>query len=247
MSPRSTVHITSPKPRAAHDAEQKSSSPALLFDLDGTLVDSVYEHVTSWREALAEFGIRMSTWKIHRRIGMSGKLFLPTLLRELGRKMSPARVKSLEKLRAKLFRQKIPGIEPLPGAEDLLKFLQQAQVRWALATSGERDQTERLIRNLGIPKNAPIVTGDDISTAKPAPDTFVAAAEKLSVSAADCIVIGDSPWDHLAARRMKALSVGLLCGGYAHSELVEAGACRVYDDPADLLMHIEDLGIQTEP
>src|SRR5436305_12157131 len=108
MSPRSIEHTTSPKPSAAHDDEQKSSSPPLLFDLDGTLVDSVYEHVTSWREALAEYGIRMPNWKIHRRIGMSGKLFLPTLLRELGLKMSPERIKSLEKLRGRLFRQKIP-------------------------------------------------------------------------------------------------------------------------------------------
>ena len=245
MPPRSRTHAT-PKPRPTRDAEQKSSSPPLLFDLDGTLVDSVYEHVTSWREALAEYGIRMPNWKIHRRIGMSGKLFLPTLLRELGHKMSPARIKSLEKLRGRLFRQKMAGIAPLPGAQDLLKFLADGRLRWALATSGERDQTQRLIRNLRIPKNVPIVSGEDITTAKPAPDTFVAAAQKLNVSPGDCIVVGDSPWDHLAARRMKALSVGLLCGGYAQAELVEAGACRVYDDPADLLLHIEDLGIQTE-
>jgi HAD superfamily hydrolase (TIGR01509 family) len=235
-----------PKPQPARDHEQQSSLPHILFDLDGTLVDSVYEHVTSWREALKEFGIRMPTWKIHRRVGMSGKLFLPILLRELGYRMTPARSKSLERLRARIFRKKIPGIEPLPGANDLLKFLRQAKVPWALATSGERDQTDRLIRDLAIPSAAPIVTGDDIATAKPAPDAFVVAAERLHVRPAQCVVIGDSPWDHLAAQRMKALSIGLLCGGYSESELVQAGACRTYQDPADLLNHIEELGIQTQ-
>jgi beta-phosphoglucomutase-like phosphatase (HAD superfamily) len=246
MPPRRHHRPSVPKPRPARGNEQESSAPPLLFDLDGTLVDSVYAHVIAWREALEQFGIRMPNWKIHRRVGMSGKLFLPTILRELGHQMGPARVKALEKLRGKIFRKKIAGITPLPGAKDLLKFLEQAKVRWALATSGERDQTEKLIRDLAMPESVPIVSGDDITTAKPAPDTFVAAAEKLNVPPADCIVVGDSPWDHLAARRMKALSVGLLCGGYSQSELVEAGACRVYDDPADLLIHIEDLGIQTE-
>ena len=222
------------------------SVPPLLLDLDGTLIDSVYEHVMAWREALEDAEIRLPNWKIHRRIGMSGRLFLPALLRELGKKIDPAEIRSIEKVRSSIFRRKIPEIRVLPGAKDLLQYFDKAGARWALATSGERSQVEQLLKNFEIPSHVPIITGDDVATAKPAPDSFVLAAQRLGVAPHDSIVIGDSPWDLLAAQRMKALGVGLLCGGYAESELERAGAYRVYEDPGDLLTHIEELGIQTE-
>ena len=222
------------------------SIPPLLLDLDGTLVDSVYEHVMAWREALEESEIRLPNWKIHRRIGMSGKLFLPTLLRELGQKTTKAEIQSIEKIRAAIFRKKIPEIRMQPGAKDLLQFFENIGAPWAIATSGERWQVDQLLKGFDIPSQVPIITGEDVPIAKPAPDAFVTAAQRLGVSPHDSIVIGDSPWDLLAAQRMKALGVGLLCGGYAESELERAGAYRVYEDPADLLNHIEELGIQTE-
>jgi HAD superfamily hydrolase (TIGR01509 family) len=229
-----------PKPAAAQ------SIPPLLLDLDGTLVDSVYEHVIAWREALEDAEIRLPNWKIHRRIGMSGRLFLPTLLRELGQKTSKAEIQSIEKLRASIFRKKIHEIRMQPGAKELLQYFEKIDARWAVATSGERWQVDMLLRDFNIPSQVPVITGDDVSIAKPAPDSFVMAAQRLGVSPQDSIVIGDSPWDLLAAQRMKALGIGLLCGGYAQSELERAGAYRVYEDPGDLLAHIEELGIQTE-
>jgi HAD superfamily hydrolase (TIGR01509 family) len=219
---------------------------ALLFDLDGTLVDSVYEHVTAWRDALGNAGICVPNWKLHRSIGMGGKLFLPVLLRELGSGISPKRIKKLEKDRAAIFNKKVPGIRLLPGANELLKGLQRRAISWAIATSGDRKQATQLTREVAIPRGVPIVTGDDISTAKPAPDCFLVAARKLGVQPQNCIVVGDSAWDHLAARRMKAMSVGLLSGGYSEAELVNAGACRIYDDPRDLLQHLEELGFEPE-
>jgi HAD superfamily hydrolase (TIGR01509 family) len=229
-----------PKPSSAQ------TLPPILLDLDGTLVDSVYEHVLAWREALEDAEIRLPNWKIHRRIGMSGRLFLPALLRELGQKTDKAEIQSIEKVRSVIFGRKIQEIRILPGAKELLEFFTKIGVRWALATSGERSQVDQLLRGLNVPSSVPVITGDDVKTAKPAPDTFVFAAQRLGVSAHESIVIGDSPWDLLAAQRMKALGVGLLCGGYSESELERAGAYRVYEDPADLLMHIEELGIQTE-
>jgi HAD superfamily hydrolase (TIGR01509 family) len=229
-----------PKPAAAQ------TLPPLLLDLDGTLVDSVYEHVMAWREALEESEIRFPNWKIHRRIGMSGKMFLSTLLRELGQKKSKTEIQSIEKIRASVFRKKIHEIRVQPGAKDLVQFFEKIGVRWAIATSGERWQVDQLLRGFDIPSQVPVITGDDVSVAKPAPDWFVMAAHRLGVSPHDSIVIGDSPWDLLAAQRMKALGVGLLCGGYAESELEHAGAYRVYEDPGDLLAHIEELGIQLE-
>jgi HAD superfamily hydrolase (TIGR01509 family) len=229
-----------PKPAAAHRI------PPLLLDLDGTLVDSVYEHVMAWREALEDVEIRLPHWKIHRRIGMSGRLFLPTLLRELGKKIDKAEIQAIEKIRASIFRRMIPEIRVQPGAKQLLQYFDKVGARWALATSGERSQVDQLLRNFDIPATVPVITGDDVAAAKPAPDAFVLAAQRLEVSPHDSIVIGDSPWDLLAAQRMRGLGIGLLCGGYAQEELERAGAYRVYDDPADLLAHVEELGIQTE-
>jgi HAD superfamily hydrolase (TIGR01509 family) len=222
------------------------SIPPLLLDLDGTLVDSVYEHVMAWREALEDAEIRLPNWKIHRRIGMSGKLFLPTLLRELGKNIDKSEIQSIERVRSGIFKKKIPEIRVHAGAKELLEYFEQIGARWAIATSGDRAQVEQLLKNFDIPSTVPVITGDDVPVAKPAPDSFVVAAQRLGVSPLDSIVIGDSPWDLLAAQRMKALGVGLLCGGYADSELERAGAYRVYEDPADLLEHIEELGIQTE-
>src|SRR6202165_2016817 len=229
-----------PKPSSAQ------AIPPMLLDLDGTLVDSVYEHVMAWREALEDAEIRLPNWKIHRRIGMSGRLFLPTLLRELGQKTSKAEIQSIEKIRATIFRKKIPEIRMQPGAKELLEYFEKIGARWAMATSGERWQVDLLLRDFDIPSKVPVITGDDVAIAKPAPDPFVMAAQRLGVLPHDSIVIGDSPWDLLAAQRMKALGIGLLCGGYAQSELERAGAYRVYEDPCDLLAHIEELGIQTE-
>lgn len=229
-----------PKPSAAQ------TLPPVLLDLDGTLVDSVYEHVLAWREALEDAEIRLPNWKIHRRIGMSGRLFLPALLREIGQKTDKAEIQSIERIRSIIFNKKIPEIRILPGAKELLGFFTKIGLRWALATSGDRSQVEQLLRGLNVPPGVPVITGDDVRTAKPAPDSFVLAAQRLGVSAHESIVIGDSPWDLLAAQRMKALGVGLLCGGYSETELERAGAYRVYEDPADLLTHIEELGIHTE-
>jgi len=242
---RQTTTVTSGI-RVVPKASSAQALPALLLDLDGTLVDSVYEHVMAWREALEDAEIRLPNWKIHRRIGMSGRLFLPALLRELGRKTDKGEIQSIEKVRSVIFSKRIPEIRILPGATELLAFFGKIGLRWALATSGERSQVEQLLRGLRVPPGVPIITGDDVKTAKPAPDTFLLAAQRLAVSAQESIVIGDSPWDLLAAQRMKALGVGLLSGGYSESELERAGAYRVYEDPADLLEHIEELGIQTE-
>jgi HAD superfamily hydrolase (TIGR01509 family) len=229
-----------PKPLAARKV------PPLLLDVDGILVDSVYEHVVAWREALEEAEIRLPNWKIHRRIGRSGKQFLPALLREIGQKISKAEIESIEKIRRSIFAKKIPEIRILPGAKELLQFFEKMDAPWALATSGDRGQVEELLKGLNIPSGTLVITVDDSATAKPAPDVFVLAAQRLGVSASDSIVIGDSPWDLHAAQRMKALGVGLLCGGYAQCELEHSGAYRVYEDPEDLLEHIEELGIQTE-
>jgi HAD superfamily hydrolase (TIGR01509 family) len=217
--------------------------PAILFDLDGTLIDSNYHHVEAWSEALRSAGIVIPLWKIHRRIGMSGKSFLKELLRELAHSKRSLNLEKLEKKHDTLFRRLTPRLAPLPGANELLKHLARQQVRIAIATTGGQAQTSGLLKRLELPKQIEIVTGDDVERAKPSPDIFVAAAQRLRIAIGDCIVVGDSAWDMLAAGRKSALGVALLSGGYGQEDLERAGAFRVYADPADMLMHLEQLGL----
>jgi HAD superfamily hydrolase (TIGR01509 family) len=240
-----------PRRMRSQDAKAQDSSPgserldfpAVLFDLDGTLVDSNYHHVIAWEQALRTAKIVIPTWKIHRRVGMSGKSFLPELLRETGRGLRNIDVKRLEKAHDDLFSPKIRDLAPLPGANELLRHLSRHKIRIAIATTGGRAATSRLLRRLAVPSSMKIVTGDDVEKTKPSPDVFVAAARRLNVPIGDCIVVGDSEWDLLAAGRKSALGVGVLSGGYGQEELERAGAFRVYSDPADILQHLEQLGL----
>ena len=221
-----------------------SARPALLFDLNGTLVDSVYQHVLAWREALETEGIDLSVWRIHRRIGMSGGLFLRALDRELGRTLGEGVAERLRESHAASYLKLWDQVRPLPGARDLLVSLTSLRVPWAIATSGSEHTARGPLGLLGIPEGTPIITRDQVAYAKPNPDLFLAAAERLGVPPGDCFVVGDSIWDLLAAQRAGALGVGLLSGGYGRDELERAGAYRVYDDPADLLAHLDELGIR---
>ena len=219
--------------------------PVFLFDLDGTLVDSVYQHVLSWHEALQEVGIELSVWRIHRRVGMSGGLFTQGLLRETEHPMDPSTLDRLRRLHAEFYAQKKQQIVPLPGAKELLARLTQLKIPWAIATSGRIESAGPSIEALEVPEDVPVITRDLVPHAKPDPDLFLEAVRQLSVDANDAIVVGDSVWDLLAARRARLLGVGLLSGGYGQEELERTGAYRVYEDPADLLRHLDELGIRS--
>ncbi|MGJ4900420.1 HAD family hydrolase [Bradyrhizobium sp. HKCCYLRH2060] len=216
---------------------------AFLFDLDGTLVDSVYQHVLAWKTALDAESIELSVWRIHRKIGMSGGLFTNQLLRETGYAIEPERIERLRKAHAAAY-QKLGGqVRPLPGARELLGFLTDAGIPWAIATSGRMETAAVNLAALGVdPKTSAVVTRDEVRYAKPDPDLFLAAAARLDMPIERAVVVGDSIWDMLAATRCRALGVGLLSGGYGSEELRQSGAIRVYEDPADLLDHIDEVG-----
>ena len=216
---------------------------AFVFDLDGTLVDSVYQHVLAWRAALEAEGIELSVWRIHRKIGMSGGLFVNMLLRETGMELDPERTERLRKLHAEAYLRMSVDVRPLPGAKRLLATLDDVGIPWAIATSGRMAVARPALEMLGVDvERAAIVTRDQVARAKPDPDLFLAAAAKLAVDARSTMVVGDSVWDLLAARRARALGIGLLSGGYGQDELERAGAYRVYADPADLLAHLDEVG-----
>jgi HAD superfamily hydrolase (TIGR01509 family) len=230
--------------REAGVSSSESLMPAFLFDLDGTLVDSVYQHVLAWREALEELGIELSVWRIHRRIGMSGGLFMNALQRETGREITPAEADQLRQLHAESCHRQIKQIRPLPGARQLLQQLSKMEVPYAIATSGRWETAGVTLALLDLPSEVPVVTRDQVRFAKPDPHLFLEAAKRLNVPITNSVVIGDSVWDMLAARRARALGVGLLSGGYGADELERAGAYRVYQDPADLLNHLDEVGVR---
>ena len=221
----------------------RARGPAFLFDLDGTLLDSVYQHVVAWHEALLDAGIAVPAWSVHRRIGMSGGLFLGALAHETGRAFDEHDVARLTAAHAAAFERMRASVRPLPGARELLAHLSEREVPWAIATSGLDASARPALALLGAP-GAVLVTRDDVRYAKPDPDLFLAAATAIGADPSHCLVVGDSVWDLLAARRARILGLGVMTGGYGAGELERAGAYRVYEDPADLLERLYEVGVR---
>ncbi len=219
---------------------------AFLFDLDGTLVDSVYQHVLAWREATQASGIELPVWRIHRQIGMSGGLMLNALLRETGRPVSKEEAEQIQRVHREAYAKQAASLRVLPGTLELLDTLAAHRVPHAVATSGRLESARHALKLLGLQEDVPVITRDDVRFAKPDPDLFLAAGERLKIPMSRCVIVGDSVWDMLAARRAFALSVGLLSGGYGQEELERAGAYRVYQDPADLLQHLDEVGVRLD-
>ena len=170
----------------------QAPTPAFLFDLDGTLIDSVYQHVVAWRAALGAIGIDLAVWRIHRRIGMSGGLFVQALLRETGRSLSADDIAELQQAHAAEYRKQLGSVTALPGARELLAALTEAGVRWGIATSGYAATARPALELLGLPEDTPMVTRDMVRHAKPDPDLFLACAALLDVEPRNAMVVGDS-------------------------------------------------------
>ena len=215
---------------------------ALIFDLDGTLVDTVYAHIFAWQRALAEEGMPIDGWRIHRRIGMSGGLFTRAVAREVGRELSREETEAIQARHGRIFHELLPERRPLPGAVELLAHLRRRGIVHGIATSGRRPEIDASLAVLDIPDDLVVVDRGDVARAKPEPDLFLACAAALGVEPDDCYVVGDAVWDLLAARRARMLSIGLLSGGYGADELLQAGAFRVYDDAAELHRSLDELG-----
>ena len=216
---------------------------AFIFDLDGTLVDTVYAHVVAWQQAFEESGFVIDGWRIHRRIGMSGGLFTRAVAREIGRPLTIEEQVRLSRRHGELFLELLPVRRPLTGAADLLRRLYEGGVPFGIATSGVHPEIDASLEVLGVPAGIVVIDRGDVLRAKPEPDLFLACQERMGVRREDCYVVGDAVWDLLAARRAGMLSVGLLSGGYGEDELIAAGAFRVYRDAQELLESLDELGV----
>ena len=217
---------------------------AVILDLDGTLVDTVYGHALSWWQTLNEAELPVAGWKVHRLIGMSGGLITQAAAHELGRALSNEEVERLQKRQGELYKKILPDRRPLPGALDLLRHLRDQKIKHAIATSGKRQDAQPSLDALDLPADMVVIDRTEVERAKPEPDLFLASQAKLGVEPHECYVVGDAVWDLLAARRAGMLAIGLLTGGYGEQELAQAGAYRVYRDPAELLASIYQLGLR---
>jgi HAD superfamily hydrolase (TIGR01549 family) len=173
---------------------------------------------------------------------MSGSLLVRELARELDAGVTDERVERMRKRHGEIFKSLAPKGRPLPGACELLRYLSGQDIAWAIATSGHAENASAALSALNIEaRSAVIVTRDQVRSAKPEPDLFLEAAKRLDRLTEEGLVVGDSIWDMMAARRAGATGIGLLSGGYSNAELTEAGATLICDDPADLMLHVEEL------
>jgi phosphoglycolate phosphatase len=217
------------------------SIDTVILDVDGTLVDTVYQHTVLWARAFAVVGVDVPQWRLHRAIGMGGDRLVTEVAGEEVERQHGDRVRSEHD---EAFGKVIDEIRPLPGAADLLDALRARGLQVVLASSGIGEQTERLLALVdGDAKSHGWTSSDDVDASKPAPDLLEVALGKVDAERA--VMVGDAVWDVTAAEKAGLPSIGLLCGGFGAAELREAGAAQVYDDPADLLAHLDEaLGLQ---
>ena len=218
---------------------------ALIFDLDGTLIDSVYAQVLAWQKSFEAAGLQVPAWSIHGKIGLGGHDLAQAVGRELGESLIDDRAEEMDKRHSIMLKELLPVARPLPGAPELLRRLQELRIPWGIATSGDRSGAENALRSLGLVDDVIMVTKEDVERAKPHPDLFLACREHLGIPSKDCFVVGDAVWDMLAAQRSGMLGIGLLTGGISRDELTVAGAYRVYGDPAELDVRWHELGLVT--
>ncbi|WP_032404569.1 HAD family hydrolase [Rhodococcoides fascians] len=216
---------------------------AVLFDIDGTLVDSNYVHVDAWSRAFREAGHEVPSWRIHRSIGMDGSKLLEALVGS----SDSAVAQEAKKLHGEYYADASSDLEVLADARELLADLDTRGLTVVLATSAPESELSTLRDLLDVEDSVAVVTsGEDAEVAKPEPDIVAVALERAGVQAERAVMVGDSVWDIEAAGRAGVRAIGVLSGGISRSELLDAGAVAVFDDPADLLANIETSPIYSD-
>ncbi|MDI9897955.1 HAD family hydrolase [Rhodococcus sp. IEGM 1381] len=209
---------------------------AVLLDIDGTLVDSNYVHVYAWSRAFRDAGREVPSWRVHRSIGMDGSKLLETLVGS----SDSAVAQEAKKLHGEYYADASSDLEVLPDARELLADLNTRGLTVVLATSAPESELSTLRDLLDVEDSVAVVTsGEDAEVAKPEPDIVAVALERAGVVAERALMVGDSVWDIESAGRAGVRAIGVLSGGISRSELLDAGAVAVFDDPADLLANIE--------
>ena len=208
---------------------------AVIFDIDGTLLDSVDLHARAWSEAFAHFGIEVAQADARRQIGKGGDELLKVFLDE---ERIAREGETIEAYRSDLFkREYLSLVKPFPGVRALFERVRAEGQTIALASSGKASEVEHYQSILGIGDLVGVATSsDDAERSKPHPDIFQAALGKLTgIAAVEAVVVGDTPYDAEAAGKAGLSTVGVLCGGFPEAELSSAGCMAIYRDAQDLL------------
>lgn len=211
---------------------------AVIFDVDGTLVDSVDLHAQAWADAFHHFGYDVSAAQARTQIGKGGDQLMPVFvpkeeLERIG--------KALEKWRGDHFRAEyLPRVRAFPRVRELFDTLMARGIRLALGTSAKPEELEHLKEVAGIADlDLAVASSEDVERSKPHPDIFLATLEKLGTAPGETVAVGDSPYDAEAAGKAGVATVGVLCGGFPEADLKRAGCVAIYRDPADLLARLD--------
>ena len=219
-----------------------SSRPAVLFDIDGTLVDSNYLHVHAWQRAFGDVGLPVEAWRIHRSIGMDGS----ALVDELSRHAAEDVQRRLKDLHTRYYEASAALLTTLPGARPLLQRVADSDLQVVLATSAPDNELALLRLTLDCDDLVSAITSSqDVEEAKPRPDIVEVALDKAGVTATHAVLVGDTVWDVEAAKRAGVACIGVLSGGVSRGELEEAGAAAVFDNTEELLTHFDNSPIVT--
>lgn len=210
-------------------SERSEDRPGVLLDLDGTLVDSVYQHVVAWFEAFREAGYDVPQARIHAGIGMGGDRLVPWLL---GGHVDDAEAISDD--HKGRFLDRAEGLRRTSGARRLLADLEAREVPYAVATSASTEERKALLAALGR-DDVPLVDSEDVASSKPAPDLLLAACRQRGFTVARTVMVGDAPWDAMAAAAAGSPAIAVRCGGFGDDVLAGAGAARIVDDPGQLI------------
>ena len=205
---------------------------ALLFDLDGTLVDTVETRIEAWLKTFAEVGIQADRHHVARLIGADGRRLAREVAAAADREISPDRAEGIDRRAGEVYAELNANPQPLAGARQLLRALERSRLAWSIATSSRAEQVAASVAALGLERPPTIVDGSHVEHAKPAPDLLLRAAERLLVPAHTCWCVGDSTWDMAAAKAANMTAVGVPSGAVTGDDLAEAGAETVATLPA---------------
>jgi HAD superfamily hydrolase (TIGR01509 family) len=211
------------------ESEPQTTTGALIFDLDGTLVDTVGHRIAAWVQALVEAEIPASSVTVAPLIGMGGRDLATAIARHGGIDLNARRLEGLERRAGAIFSERNRRPRPLPGIRDVLTSLVALGKPWAIATGGLQDEAQPSIECLRLPSRPIVIDGTLVARGKPAPDLLLLAADRLRIPPGECRYIGDSTWDMLAAAAAKMASIGVTAGGVASADALKAaGAGRVF-------------------
>jgi HAD superfamily hydrolase (TIGR01549 family) len=216
---------------------------AALLDVDGTLVDSNYQHALAWYRAFRRSGIVLPLWRIHRHVGMGGDQLVPALV---GEEVDQERGDEIRELRSEAFAELVEEIEPLEGSRELIVELKERGLTVVLASSAPQDELDNYLELLDARELADCwTTDDDVESTKPQPDLVRAALERAGTD--DAVMVGDTPWDIEAARKAGVETVCLITGGFSELELREAGAAAVFESVEELRLRLDELLAMSHP